>query len=308
MLADVLRIAGYDTVALLGDAYFSARRWNGITRGFSRVIESAIDVKPRPPHNGKLVTDALIAELGRPRSKPVFLWAHYYDAHSPHVQPSDVPVRGTERSDVYDAELSLVDREVGRALDAIDQSLGGKAIVIVTADHGIAFDRPRHEKFNYGYDLYSSVLHVPLIVHAPFLKARELPGVVSTMDIMPTLVNLLRLPGPFAFEGTSLVPELLRGETSRPPQLLHQMFLEERLWTREEPLVLASLRTQRFNLLHDCKKGFYELYDYERDYFETKDCARPELRRDPARAEEPARAARVCRATAGCGAGAERSR
>jgi hypothetical protein len=51
------------------------------------------------------------------------------------------------------------------------------------------------------------------------------------------------------------------------------MFLEERLWKQEEPLVLVSLRTQRFNLLHDRKNGFYELYDYERDYFETRDLA-----------------------------------
>jgi arylsulfatase A-like enzyme len=141
----------------------------------------------------------------------------------------------------------------------------------VTADHGIAFDRPRHEKFNYGYDLSSAVLHVPLLFHASFIPKREVGSLVSTMDIMPTLLNLLRIPSLAPLEGTSLVPELLRGERSRPPELMHQMFLEERLWKHEEPLERVSLRTDRFNLLQDRKTGFFELYDYRRDFFETHD-------------------------------------
>ncbi|HKP60036.1 MAG TPA: sulfatase [Polyangiales bacterium] len=271
MLADVLRGAGYSTVAVLGDGYFAAKRWNGITRGFSRVDSSAIDVDPKPTHNGPNVTEAVIAELKRQRDAPLFLWAHYYDAHSPHVQPKDMPVFGKSRADVYDAELMLVDREVGRVLKAIDEAFHGQALVILTADHGIAFDPPRHEKFNYGYDLSSAVLHVPLIFHGDFVLPRQWGGVVSTMDIMPTLLNLLRLPSPAQLEGESLVPELLRGERARPPELMHQMFLEERLWKFEEPLERVSLRTQRFNLLWDRVGGFYELYDYKNDYFETHD-------------------------------------
>ena len=273
MLADVLRSQSYDTVAVLGDGYFSERRWRGITRGFAHVDSSALEQSPRPPHNGALVTDALIARLEQPRDKPLFLWAHYYDAHSPHVQPKDMPVFGTSRSDIYDAELMLVDREVGRALAAIEETFHGSALVIVTADHGIAFDAPRHEKFNYGYDLSSAVLHVPLIVHAGFLPVRQLDGVVSTMDVMPTLLNLLRVPNLVQLEGTSLVPELLRGERSRAPELMHQMFLEERLWKHEEPLERVSFRNGRFNLLQDRVGGFFELYDYKQDYFEKRDLA-----------------------------------
>jgi arylsulfatase A-like enzyme len=270
MLADVLYNAGYETIAVLGDGYFSERRWRGITRGFSRVVSSAIE-GARPPHNGQRVTDAVLAELRAPHKRPVFLWAHYYDAHSPHVQPEDVPVFGKERSDVYDAELMLVDREVGRVIDAIDELYKGEALIVVTADHGIAFDAPRHEKFNYGYDLSSAVLHVPLLFHAAFLPKREVQSVVSTMDIFPTLTNLLRIPTLAPIEGTSLVPELLRGERSRPAELMHQMYLEERLWKHEEPLERVSLRTDRYNLLQDRKTGFYELYDYRKDPHETRD-------------------------------------
>jgi arylsulfatase A-like enzyme len=184
-----------------------------------------------------------------------------------------VPVFGTARKDVYDAELNLVDREVGKLLAAIEQKWQGQALVVLTGDHGIAFDEPRHAKFNYGYDLYSSVLHVPLIVHAPFLTARALDSAVSTMDIAPTLANLLRLRGPLPYEGVSLVPELIKGEISRPPELMHQMFIEERKWKHEEPLERVALRTDRWNLLHDRKSGFFELYDYRNDYWETHDLA-----------------------------------
>lgn len=272
LLAQVLDKAGYDTAAILSDAYFSPRFWKGITRGFAHIDESSYN-PPRVPHDGPRVTDAAIEELARARTKPLFLWVHYYDAHSPHEQPEDVPVLGTTREDLYDAELALVDREVGRLLAAIDKQFAGQALVVLTGDHGIAFDEPRHEQFNYGYDLHTAVLHVPLIVHAPFFAPRTLDGVVSTMDIAPTLANVLRLPGPLPYEGMSLVPELLHGTRSRPAELMHQMYIEERLWKHDEPLERVSLRTDQFNLLQDRKTGFFELYDYRNDYFETHDLA-----------------------------------
>jgi arylsulfatase A-like enzyme len=273
LLAQIMKDAGYDTAAVLPDRYFGPQRWSGITRGFSRVIESPYTTEPKLPHNGARVTDAAIEELQRARVRPLFLWVHYYDAHSPHVQPEQAPKYGTDRADLYDAELNFVDQQFGRLIEAIDAELGGKAVVLVTGDHGVAFDEPRHEKFNYGYDLYTSVLHVPLMVHAAFVSPRQLDGLVSTMDITPTLTNLLRLPGPFNFEGVSLVPELLTGKSNRPPELMHQMFLEERLWKKEPPLERVALRTQHYSLLQDRKSGFFELYAWPEDYFETHDLA-----------------------------------
>jgi arylsulfatase A-like enzyme len=273
LLAQTLGAAGYDTVAVLPDFYFGPRFWSGITRGFGRVVETPYTTEPHLPHNGARVTAAANEELARARQKPLFLWVHYYDAHSPHEQPSEVPAYGKTRKDLYDAELNYVDNEVGHLLDAIEKRFGGQALVVLTGDHGVAFDEPRHATFNYGYDLYTNVLHVPLIVHAPFLAARNLDNIVSTMDIVPSLANLLRLPGPFRYEGTSLVPELFSGKASRPPELMSQMFLEERLWKHEEPLERVALRTDRFDLLQDRKTGFFELYDFRKDYLETHDLA-----------------------------------
>ncbi len=271
MLAKAMRNAGYDTVAVMSDSYFSRSHWVGLTNGFVRTVESPFSDQPTLPHDGPRVTEAAVAELTRERTQPLFMWVHYYDAHSPHTQPEGVPVYGTTHRDLYDAELTFVDREVGKLLAKIDETTHGEALIVITGDHGIAFDAPRHETFNYGYDLSTAVLHVPLIVHAPFLAPHAVEGLASTMDVTPTLVNLLRLKGPFPFEGDSLVPELLDGKRSRPQVLFHEMFLQERLWKLEEPLERCSLRTERFNLIHDRKGGFFELYDWRNDYFEKHD-------------------------------------
>jgi arylsulfatase A-like enzyme len=273
MLAEVLRDAGYETSAVTSDAYFARSRWNGLTQGFVHVDETPFARRPSTEHSGSRVTDAAIEALEREAHGPQFLWAHYYDAHSPHTRPVGAPDFGKAREDLYAAELWNVDREVGRLLAHVEAQFEGQALVILTGDHGIAFDAPRHEKFNYGYDLSTIVLNVPLIVHAPFLQARRVENVVSTMDIAPTLANLLRLPGPFAFEGVSLVPELLAGKAVRPALLMHQMFLEERLWKNDDPLERVSLRNDRYNLVHERKGGFFELYDYQRDYLERQDLA-----------------------------------
>jgi arylsulfatase A-like enzyme len=277
LLAEVLSENGYDTTAILSDGYFSPRFWRGITRGFAHIVETPFSAEPHLDHNGERVTQAAIAALQSPGDKPKFLWVHYYDAHSPHKQPADVQAYGLTRKDVYDAELNLVDREVGKLLQAIEAQWARQALVVLTGDHGIAFDEPRHAKFNYGYDLSSAVLHVPLIWSAQFLQPRAFDSVVSTMDIAPTLANLLRLPSGLPYEGVSLVPELTTAKSSRPPELMHQMYIEERKWKQQEPLERVSLRTERWNLLQDRKTGFFELYDYRKDYLETHDLAQDPL-------------------------------
>jgi arylsulfatase A-like enzyme len=273
LLAETLRSAGYDTVAVLSDPYFSRSHWNGLLAGFTHVVESPYADHPGLAHDGPQVTAAASEELDRARSQPLFLWVHYYDAHSPHSQPEDVTKYGTTREDLYDAELTLVDREVGKLLQKIDEATHGEAVVFITGDHGIAFDKPRHDTFNYGYDLSTAVLHVPLIAHAPFFPPHVQTGLASTMDIAPTIANLLQLPKLPPFEGNSLVPELLESKHVRPQELFHEMFLQERLWKNEEPLERVALRTPRYNLMHDRKAGFFELYDWQADPLETHDLA-----------------------------------
>lgn len=268
LLAATMRDAGYQTAAVLSNRYFRGQNWPGLTRGFTRIVGDAIS---DAPHNAVAVTDAAIATLQSSTNQPPFLWVHYFDAHPPHDPPPGVPNFGDEPRDRYDAELHLVDRELGRLLRDVEERFHGQALVIVTGDHGIDFDEPRHERFQYGYDLSSAVLHVPLIVHAPFIPANGFDHVVSTLDIVPTLANLLRMPPSPRVHGASLVPELLTGKAQRVGPVFHQLFLLERRWHGDDPLTMVSVRTDRFNLIHDRIHDEYELYDYRSDPLEARD-------------------------------------
>ena len=279
MLAELLAAEGYDTTAILSDGYFRKSRWGSLLAGFTRVIESAIG--PSSAHNSKAVTDTAIAALESRRSRPLFLWAHYYDAHSPHSQPKETETFGTTRKDLYDAELQLVDREAGRLLDYLETTFAGQAVVFVTGDHGIAFDDARHARLNYGYDLSTVVLHVPLIVRGPQIRSQIIDRIASTMDITPTIANLVRARSRPPFEGASLVPELFQGTATRLPLLMHQFFLQERRWEDADPLEQVSVRDERFSLIHDRKRGGFQLYDFRKDYYETHDLsAEPAYARD----------------------------
>jgi len=267
-LQDVLDDAGYETVAVLPSEYFDTPRWPSVTRGFQRVDTSAIAAGK---HDAPQVTDAALRWLSADRERPLYLWVHYYDAHPPYLQIPGVSYSAHGEEALYDAELTYIDRELGRLLGALDQR-PEPTYVIVTADHSTVFHpNPASRRSHYGYDLYSATLHVPLIVHGPELQPRRIDTLATTMDIVPTVADLLRWNDRAEFEGTSLVPELL-GAPGQPARVLfHELYLPERYFHGYQPLEIVSLHKERYNLVLNRVHGTYELYDWTADYFEQND-------------------------------------
>ena len=270
MMAEIMRKSGYSTHAVVPSKYFSTSRWKGLHQGFDKVHEGPTKFwNPRNrPHNAHRVTDAAIKVLKKKRKKPLFLWAHYYDAHTPHRWPQGVPRRGKSTEWIYNGELEYADRHIGRLLKEVDKRLGEDTLVIVTSDHGHGFDEPRHKKRGYGHDLNTVTLHVPLIISGPRMKPRRVSSLVSTLDILPTMTNLLGVDTKVEMRGSSLVPEIFGLEGTRPQFLFHQFFLQERRWKDESPLQMVSVRTPQYNLLVDRHKGRTYFWDWQKDYFE----------------------------------------
>ena len=169
MLAEVLADGGYQTLAVIPSPYFSAQHWRGFLQGFQSVATQPAEAYASgTPHTAEAVTASALEFLQRPRQAPIFLWVHYFDAHPPHQLPAGQTARSNAEVDLYTAELQHLDGHLGRLLDSIVRT-DPNHVIVLTGDHGIAFDEPRHQVNHYGYDLSTLVLHVPLLVRSPRL-------------------------------------------------------------------------------------------------------------------------------------------
>ena len=90
----------------------------------------------------------------------------------------------------YLASVASVDEQIGRILDAVDQSqLKDNTIIVLTSDHGWGMGE---KDYLYKNSLWQESTQIPLIVRAPGVAK---PGTacsqpVSLIDVYPTLIDL----------------------------------------------------------------------------------------------------------------------
>lgn len=278
MLGEVLARAKYYTAAVAPVEYL-ARRLQGIYQGFRFVDRTPAAGEFRPgEHTADLVTEAAKRLVARHAFRDrFFLWLHYFDPHEPFlVEPGDKPRVPTEYGK-YQYELGYLDRYLDQILSLIESRYSGKPhVVIVTADHGEAFDKKRHSVLHHGYDLSTAVTRVPLIVWGVGRPRRE-KQLVGLIDVMPTLVNLARARSARP-EGNSLLP-LLTGEQQSPRPHFGQFYLGERRIEGQEPLHTVSIRLAPYVFHYSLSTQAYTLFNYEKDPLEEKNISseQPEL-------------------------------
>ncbi|NOY81060.1 MAG: sulfatase-like hydrolase/transferase [Kiritimatiellaeota bacterium] len=126
----------------------------------------------------------------------------------------------------YLASLAFIDEQVGRLLDFLEHTgLARNTLVLFTADHGdMLGDHGFPTKGAWHFD---ACRRVPLIVAGPQVHPRTFPGVVSLLDLFPTIADYA-CDRPSAFppiEGRSLRP-LLEGGTDpdRPKAVLVESY------------------------------------------------------------------------------------
>lgn len=115
----------------------------------------------------------------------------------------------------YLGEITLLDAQVGRILDALDElGLAEETMVVYTTDHGDMCGG--HRMIDKHYVMYDDVVRVPLIVRWP---GRIKPGsrsdafVATGLDLARTFLEAAELPVPQEFQGESLLP-VFRGESN----------------------------------------------------------------------------------------------
>ncbi len=107
----------------------------------------------------------------------------------------------------YLACVSFVDSQVGRVLDAIEQSpFAENTIVVLWSDHGYHLGQKAISGKN---SLWYQSTRVPLIFAGPGVPMNQrCDQPAELLDIYPTLVNMVGLPERVELEGLSLLPQL----------------------------------------------------------------------------------------------------
>ena len=106
---------------------------------------------------------------------------------------------------LYDADIREYDSEViGPVIKKLKAlNLYDKTIIIICSDHGEEFYE--HGGFSHGKTLYDEVTRVPWLIRVPWVKqAKRVKEFTQTVDIMPTLLDLLKIPIPHQAQGESL--------------------------------------------------------------------------------------------------------
>lgn len=117
--------------------------------------------------------------------------------------------------DQYDGSIRGMDAEMGRLFERLKElGIDDRILVVFTSDHGEEFFD--HGRTFHGHSVYSELNHVPLAMRWSGVLPRNITvsETVRTIDIMPTLLELCRLPIPEECQGQSLVP-LIRQTNNR---------------------------------------------------------------------------------------------
>lgn len=239
-----------------------------------------------------------------------FLFLHFYDAHGP-FQPrtedlqmfrSNEPgpvleyipryQRLTDRdgneirhlnefTDRYDAQIRYQDQCLGQILDAVDLD---RTVVAVVADHGETLgDREKPYNLNHGTSVFGEQTGIPFVIHSPGRDPGRFSLPVETVDLLPTLLDLLEVPRPagMQIEGRSLVPTIDGLDQDRPQKRL--AFSTTRIRFRppgrhynvQKNSSTHMVRSERWKLIvyEGTHRDYAELYDLQNDPGETTDVA-----------------------------------
>lgn len=248
-VAETLSAAGWDTLGVIAATAVDPE--TGVTRGF-RKIDADLDVDKGKRHEapGDDVTARALKLVDRRQAgQPLFLWVHYYDAHSPYEAPegwadpflsSDhVPSWGEDPLEymarevrmgtdsardratlrgLYQGEVRFQDDQVGQLLEGLrERGVMEDATVVIVADHGEMFFEERLRPVGHGADIDLWLTHVPLIIWGRGAGVVEQP--VALSDLGPTLLALAGLPGELG-TGRDLTPLLTGGSIEPTPIFL----------------------------------------------------------------------------------------
>ena len=272
----------------------------------------AADGKDEEQTDGMIATET-IKLMKQKKDEPFFIAGGFFRPHTPYVAPikyfdmypletlrlpyapkddrKDIPTAAFAHNcpiphygldeltclkamQAYYACVSLIDAQVGRMLDALEElNLADKTILVFWSDHG--YHLGEHNGIWQKRTLFEQGSKAPLIIRAPNIEGNGQPcrRVVEFVDIYPSLTELANIPTPKEIEGRSLTP-LLKNPLSKWNSFAITQVLRPADSRLESPVMGRSIRSERWRY-SDWAEGKHgvELYDHFADPMEFNNLA-----------------------------------
>ena len=284
-LAEILKDNGYHTGA------FVANPW--LTKKFC--FHQGFDIyQDEIREDQRLVAADIYKHINKVKERPFFLYLHYMDVHNPYDPPQPyarmfVEGEGTDRYEndlmpdmsradlehtkaLYDGEIRYLDGQLRELFEILEkQGVTKNTIVIIMSDHGDEF--LEHGGLGHGTSLYSELLRVPfMFAHHGLLEVEntEITRTVSSVDMIPTILDALTVTLLEEFDGQSRLP-LLTGEADPlAPDSTSILSGVVSVATGEQFL---SIIKNGYKYIHNFSTKSGELYDFYSDPKDTNDLA-----------------------------------
>lgn len=206
-LPEILREHGYRTGAAIS-AYVLDETY-GLSQGFEEFDDDLTrGVKYAPnmyrERAAELTNESFLPWLREHGREKFFCWLHYFDPHATYLPPE--PFRTDYAADLYSGEIAYADSQLGQVLKTLEElGVHDRTLIVMTSDHGEGLGE--HGEQTHSLLIYDATMHVPLILSAPgaIPSGQVIRRQVCTIDIAPTILDLLGIDPPVKMDGVSLL-------------------------------------------------------------------------------------------------------
>jgi arylsulfatase A-like enzyme len=166
---------------------------------------------------------------------------------------------------LYDNTLRNVDRAIERFCGTLkDRGLLSSTILIITADHGEEFwehagleaenfyDPRGYYGVGHGHNVFNEIIQVPVVIAGPGVPEKQYAHVISTVDIVPTALDLLGIEHRLKFDGQNVFQQQATGT---------RLLSEASGFGYEKKALIIG----RFKLIYSQDDGVAWVFDLEKD-------------------------------------------
>lgn len=154
----------------------------------------------------------------------------------------------------YDGEILSVDQRFSVLIETLKrENILDKTLIIFTSDHGESFaDREKGKRIGH-HQMYGEVLRVPLIIKIPGNEKQIwINNSVESIDIMPTILDILNIQKPSDIDGTSLFIKMNSSDNIAYSESI-------------DYVTEYSIKYRNLKLIYYETRGYFELYDLGQD-------------------------------------------